>query len=264
MSRPPRYFRRRCQAPLINRLPLRGLANLSKIERHINIVILTGGQLQVIGRYLASVSHDDCAFHPAFELADVARPAMVFNGGNGALVKRCLWRRCPAWRRNAQEMPWRELWHRRSCPEGGIWIVISLTCNTDPRETDCPFICCSRFWWVAQIIRTSTGISLRPPMRSTRSCRNRRSLACSSSGRSPISSRKSVPPSAYSIFPGLLIAGESALLVAEEFAFQQVFRYGRTVDGNQFLVGPGAQFAVPWRNALYRCRWHPAAGSLYW
>ena len=55
---------------------------------------------------------------------------------------------------------------------------------------------------VAATIRTSTSISSRPPTRRIfRSCSVRSSLACSSSGSSPSSSRKNVPPSANSTRP---------------------------------------------------------------
>ena len=51
-------------------------------------------------------------------------------------------------------------------------------------------------------MRTSTWIFWRPPMRSTIwSCRKRSSLTCSGCGRSPISSRNSVPLWALSILP---------------------------------------------------------------
>ena len=55
------------------------------------------------------------------------------------------------------------------------------------------------------------------------SWRTRSSFACSSSGRSPTSSRKSVPPSASSKRPTCCAdrAGERALLVAEELALEQ-------------------------------------------
>ena len=61
-------------------------------------------------------------------------------------------------------------------------------------------------WCVAQTMRVSTGIALRPPIRSiTRSCRKRSSLTCSGSGTSPISSRNSVPPCACSILPSVVL-----------------------------------------------------------
>ena len=60
----------------------------------------------------------------------------------------------------------------------------------------------SRSWLVAAISRTSTRIGWLPPTRSNSfSWSARRSFACVSSGMSPTSSRKSVPPSAASNFP---------------------------------------------------------------
>ena len=52
------------------------------------------------------------------------------------------------------------------------------------------------------MMRTSTGIGLSPPTGSnSRSCSTRSSLACSVGFMSPISSRKSEPPLAYSMRP---------------------------------------------------------------
>ena len=57
---------------------------------------------------------------------------------------------------------------------------------------------------VAATTRTSTlMLSLPPTRRTSLSCSARSSLACISSGRSPISSRKSVPPSVSSKSPSL-------------------------------------------------------------
>ncbi len=57
---------------------------------------------------------------------------------------------------------------------------------------------------MAAITRTSTGMPSRPPTRSMlRSCKKRRSFTCRGGVSSPISSRKSVPPLAYSILPFL-------------------------------------------------------------
>ncbi len=53
----------------------------------------------------------------------------------------------------------------------------------------------SRSRWVAAMMRTSTISALRPPTGVTSpDCSTRSSFACRSSGMSPISSRKSVPP----------------------------------------------------------------------
>ncbi|HVB81563.1 MAG TPA: hypothetical protein VNE82_16655 [Candidatus Binataceae bacterium] len=52
---------------------------------------------------------------------------------------------------------------------------------------------------VAAMSRTSTGVRLRAPTRTTsRSCSTRSSLTCSDNGRSPTSSRKMLPPFATS------------------------------------------------------------------
>src|SRR6478735_5025851 len=58
---------------------------------------------------------------------------------------------------------------------------------------------------VAETTRTSTEMVLAPPSRrTTRDSSARNSLGCSSSGNSPISSRKRVPPLARSKAPGTL------------------------------------------------------------
>ena len=82
-----------------------------------------------------------------------------------------------------------------------------------------------------------------PPTRSnSRSCSTRSSLACSRGASSPISSRKTVPPSAISSLPFLLRdgAGERAFLVAEQLAFEQIFGQGGAVDGDARLVRAAA------------------------
>ena len=87
---------------------------------------------------------------------------------------------------------------------GGISSTISARRKyRSSRKLPCPIIS-FRFLCVAQTMRTSTGISSRPPTRSmTRSCRKRNSFPCNAGERSPISSRKSVPLFAVSIFPGV-------------------------------------------------------------
>ena len=62
----------------------------------------------------------------------------------------------------------------------------------------------------------------------------------SSSGRSPISSRKSVPPCAISARPRTIANGarESAPGVTEELRFNQVAWQGSTTDGNKRLRVP--------------------------
>ena len=81
------------------------------------------------------------------------------------------------------------------------------------------------------------GSPARPPTRSiTRSCRKRSSFACSDIGRSPISSRNSVPPLRESrSCPSVCLrrAGEGALLVAEELALEQVLGDRRAVDRDE-------------------------------
>ena len=96
-----------------------------------------------------------------------------------------------------------------------------------------------RFLFVAAITRVSLWISCRPPTRWKRlSCRKRRSFTWTDGGRSPISSRNSVPPAAdFDVSFALRVrAGEGAFLVAEEFALQQVLRNGIAVDGDERAV----------------------------
>ena len=80
-----------------------------------------------------------------------------------------------------------------------------------------------------------------PPTRSNSdSWSARRSFTCISTGTSPISSRKSVPPSASSKPPGLRAdrAGEGAPLVPEQLALDEVLRDGRAVHLDERLVAP--------------------------
>ena len=82
-----------------------------------------------------------------------------------------------------------------------------------------------------------------PPTRSnSRSWSTRSSFTCTSSGISPISSRKIVPPSASSKRPMRRSnrAGERALLVAEQLALDQAGRQGGAVDLDERLVAPRA------------------------
>jgi hypothetical protein len=106
--------------------------------------------------------------------------------------------------------------------------------------------------------RPSNGTSSSPPTgRTRRSCRARSSLACSSSGISPISSRNSVPPLASheQARPGAAGVGEGALDVAEQLALEQRLRQGRAVDRHErpgrALGEAGAARAPP---APCRCR----------
>ena len=75
-----------------------------------------------------------------------------------------------------------------------------------------------------------------PPTRVTSpSCSARSSFGCSASGSSPISSRKSVPPSAASKRPGARAvgAGEGAALDAEELRLEQSLGDRRAVDRDE-------------------------------
>ena len=76
---------------------------------------------------------------------------------------------------------------------------------------------------MAAITRTSREtLSLLPTGRTSRSCSTRKSLACISSGNSPISSRKIVPPfAAWKTGFGLKRAGKCAFIVAKKLAFHQ-------------------------------------------
>ena len=75
-------------------------------------------------------------------------------------------------------------------------------------------------------------------------------------GRSPISSRNRVPPLASSILPDGLLggAGEGALLVAEQFGFQQGLGDRGAVDGDEALAGARRQF-------VHAARQHLLAGA---
>ena len=83
----------------------------------------------------------------------------------------------------------------------------------------------------------------------------RSSFGCSSSGSSPISSRKSVPPLASSNAPGLrrVRAGERAALVAEELALDQRRRERGAVDDHE-AAGAAAGCAGGWRGRPAPCR----------
>ena len=97
----------------------------------------------------------------------------------------------------------------------------------------------SRSRLVAATTRTSTLIGASPPTRSnSRSCSTRSSLTCIAGGMSPTSSRKSVPPSASSKRPSLLLdrAGERALLVAEQLALEQRLGERGAVDLDERAV----------------------------
>ena len=110
---------------------------------------------------------------------------------------------------------------------------------------------------VAAMTRTSTGrYALVPDARTWRFSSTRSSFGCSSSGSSPISSRKMVPPAASSNAPrpARLRAGERALLVAEQLALEQVGRDRAAVDDHERLVRARA-------GAVDRLRRLPLAGA---
>ena len=111
-------------------------------------------------------------------------------------------------------------------------------------------------WW-------PTPPARRPGARSPRRCAAaRRSPACGAAWpappalRSPISSRKSVPPCASSKrpMPPLGGAGEGAALVAEHLRLDQVARDRGAVHGDERAVGPAARARGPRRRpAPCRC-----------
>ena len=91
--------------------------------------------------------------------------------------------------------------------------------------------------------RTSTfRVCELPTGSNSPSCSTRSSLTCRSSGSSPISSRKIVPPSAEREAPVALLgrAGERALFMAEELALDQLRRNRRAIDFDERLVAAAA------------------------
>ena len=83
-----------------------------------------------------------------------------------------------------------------------------------------------------------------PPTRSNRfSSSARRIFACKVRGRSPISSRKSVPRCASSNLPGLraLARREGTLFVTKQLRLEQRLRDRRTVDRDERAIGAWAQ-----------------------
>ena len=80
----------------------------------------------------------------------------------------------------------------------------------------------------------------RRPVVYSPSCSTRSRRVCASGGMSPISSRNSVPPVGLLEAAALALerAGEGALLMAEQLAFDQVARDRRHVDGDERPVAP--------------------------
>ena len=116
--------------------------------------------------------------------------------------------------------------------------------RTGPRGTASRPTSPRRSRLVAATTRTSTVSVWSPPTRSNcLSWTRRRILACSGSGRSPISSRNSVPWCASSTLPDLAAggAGEGALLVAEQLVLQQGLGDRRAVDGDEGALGAGGE-----------------------
>ncbi len=94
------------------------------------------------------------------------------------------------------------------------------------------------------MMRTLQGmVRLLPTRSKLRSCSTRNSFTCICSDMSPISSRNSVPPSANSKRPDARRqrAREGALLVAEQFALQQIRRNGAAIDGHEGMAGATRQ-----------------------
>ncbi len=98
----------------------------------------------------------------------------------------------------------------------------------------------SRSLLVAAMKRTSTGMGRPPPIRSKlRSCKTRKSFACSSGLSSAISSRKkgAARRELEASSPLRVRAGEGALLVTEELALEQVLGERGAVDRDEGPVG---------------------------
>ena len=119
------------------------------------------------------------------------------------------------------------------------------------------FISAPRSRRVAARTRTSIGSNALPPTRLTcLSLSARRSFGCSSSGSSPSSSRKSVPPSASASAPLRRSARprEGPLLVPEEDALGQGRRDAPAVDHDERRPSCGrSRRGSPWPPAPCRC-----------
>ena len=106
------------------------------------------------------------------------------------------------------------------------------------------------------------GSARSPPTRTTsRSCRARSSFTCSAGGMSPISSRKSVPPSASSNLPRRAgDAGRDPALDAEQLALEQRLGQRAAVERDERAARGPRGGGGAWRSAPCRCRSRRAAG----
>ncbi len=116
----------------------------------------------------------------------------------------------------------------------------------------------ARSRWVAATTRTSTlRGTLSPSRRTSPSCSTRSSMPCAASGRSPISSRNTVPPcaaleDARAVAVG---AGEGAADVAEQIGEQQGLGERGAVDGHERAGRrAGSRDGRGGRRAPCRCR----------
>ena len=208
---------------LSDRLRLGALARDPQVE--ILRVIARILQSQIARRHHRTLRHDDRALDAVLQLAHVARPAVRLDGADGI------------GRESARGLaePLGHLLQQELREQQAVALPIAQRRHADGHLADaieqviaemrrCRSAS-SRLRLVAQTMRRSSGIGVRPPMRSTvRSCSTRSIFACSDAGISPISSRNTVPPSAASSLPGVRLAapGEGALLIAEQLALQQV------------------------------------------
>src|SRR5438094_2713623 len=150
---------------------------------------------------IVAIGQHQAALDDVLQLPHVARPAMPRQGAEKSWSKALNCLLC-ALANIFRKYSARSGISSALSRSGGIW-----TRTTETRKykssRKVPFCTISsRFRLVAQITRTSMGWETFEPSRSTlRSCSTRKSLACSGRGRSPISSRKSVPPLAASKRP---------------------------------------------------------------
>src|SRR5471030_853345 len=110
-----------------------------------------------------------------------------------------------------------------------------------------------RFSLVAATTRTLTRrVYVLPSLSNSCSCSTRSSFACNSSGISPISSKKSVPPSAASKRPNFCAtAPVKALFMTEELAFQESQRNRRAVHLHERSTATPAVVVYGLRNELF-------------